>query len=277
MNSSGIVVYHIHFILDKPPVPGWEDVRHQLNAHSLYWIYEGQGVFATEEGAFEARKGMMVYLKPGLRLKMKSDFGQPLRVLMLLMDAAALTFGDFGAPLRVGPIESLQLPLARSLTPEQERQIHEKIRYIERCWVQEREARQAEIGYELASLIASLSVAGRASDPFEEAFAGVRKWIDTHYGEALRIAELAARFGISGSHLRALFLRELGMPPKAYLNRVRDEQAKKYLTLTDEPMKVVAAACGYADEHHFGKMFRKRNGVSPAKFRSSRKNKSDVK
>jgi len=36
---------------------------------------------------------------------------------------------------------------------------------------------------------------------------------------------------------------------------------------TDEPVKRIAASCGFADERHFGKMFRAWNdGVSPSRY-----------
>ncbi|WP_231570995.1 helix-turn-helix domain-containing protein [Gordoniibacillus kamchatkensis] len=46
------------------------------------------------------------------------------------------------------------------------------------------------------------------------------------------------------------------------------EKAKSLLLLTEEPMKAIAAACGFADEFHFSKMFRSWNDVSPARFRA---------
>ncbi|CAM4345641.1 helix-turn-helix transcriptional regulator [Paenibacillus alkaliterrae] len=269
MDSTDYTIYHIHFVYDKPPLPGWEDIRHKLNVHSLYWIYGGQGTFTTEEGSYEVHKGMMVYLKPELKLRMKSDFAQPLHVMMLLLDVARISFMDNGTNHQTEMVEILELPFIQMFSQEQEKQINERIRYIALNWTQDQSVHRIEIQYELASLIARMSGFIQKTDNFQEAYTGVRKWIDIHYSEELKIVELADRFGISPSHLRSWFLKELGIPPKEYLNRVRNEHAKKYLTLTVEPMRSIAEACGFSDEHHFGKMFRKWNRISPAKYRSN--------
>lgn len=269
MDSMSYTIYPIHLVYDKPPIPGWEDIRHKLSVHSLYWICDGKGLFTSEEGSFDVHKGMMVYLKPGFKLSMKSDFRQPLHVMMLLFDVVSITPDDNGKNYKSEMAETLDLPVVRLFSPEQEKQINERIRYIARNWTSGQSAHQVEIQYEAASLIAGMLISARQKDSFQEAYTGVRKWIDIHYNEELKIAELAGRFGISASHLRIWFLRELGIPPKEYLNRVRNEHAKKYLTLTVEPMKFIADACGFSDEHHFGKMFRKWNRISPAKYRNS--------
>ncbi|WP_169081791.1 helix-turn-helix transcriptional regulator [Paenibacillus sp. PL91] len=169
-------------------------------------------------------------------------------------------------------VARLDLPYVQLFSPEQEKQINERIRYIARNWTQSQSDHKVEMQYEVSSLITRMSGFAQITDSFQEAYRGVRKWIDTNYSEDLKIVELANRFGISTSHLRGWFLRELGIPPKEYLNQVRNEHAKKYLTFTVEPMKSIADACGFSDEQHFGKMFRKWNRIPPARYRNNSKN-----
>ncbi|UUZ80494.1 hypothetical protein LJK88_37340 [Paenibacillus sp. P26] len=48
--SQGDLVSHIHWVLAKPAVPGWEDIRRTVSGHTFYFIYSGKGVFIREEG-----------------------------------------------------------------------------------------------------------------------------------------------------------------------------------------------------------------------------------
>ena len=43
--SQGELVSHIHWVLAKPAVPGWEDIRQTISGHTFYYIYSGKGEY----------------------------------------------------------------------------------------------------------------------------------------------------------------------------------------------------------------------------------------
>ena len=53
-----------------------------------------------------------------------------------------------------------------------------------------------------------------------------------------------------------------------YLLNHRLEQACHLLLTTHWPVSQVAEACGFGDASYFGKAFRKKTGLSPAKYRA---------
>lgn len=131
--------------------------------------------------------------------------------------------------------------------------------------------RQAEFQYVLSRLIQFMKDTDTSSDPYMKAFQQAKLWLETCYHQSIRLEELAKTYHISVSQLRKMFMKHVGISPKAYLNQIRNEQAKTMLLLTDEPMKAIADACGFADEFHFGKMFRVWNEISPVRFRTMNK------
>lgn len=87
----------------------------------------------------------------------------------------------------------------------------------------------------------------------------------------LSIAALARYHGITPSHLARTFKRERGITPHAFLTQARLEHACRLLLDTNEPLKVVAAACGFTDDAHFVHQFRRAHHETPARWRRSRR------
>jgi AraC family transcriptional regulator len=51
--------------------------------------------------------------------------------------------------------------------------------------------------------------------------------------------------------------------------RRRIEHAKRQLARRDIPLKVVAADCGFSDQSHMTRLFRRLLGTTPAEYRNS--------
>lgn len=83
--------------------------------------------------------------------------------------------------------------------------------------------------------------------------------------------ELARKSSLSKEQLRALFQATLGVSPMKYVRRARMQRAKELLSLTAYPIKEVAAAVGFEDQHHFSRAFQQSEGMSPLEYRRSQK------
>ena len=86
----------------------------------------------------------------------------------------------------------------------------------------------------------------------------------------LSIKELAAEAGLSSSHFRRKFREELGISLGDYLAERRVSAAKRLLEETPSPVAEIARACGYDTIYSFSRFFRKRTGLPPTEWRSSR-------
>lgn len=97
----------------------------------------------------------------------------------------------------------------------------------------------------------------------------VPAYLSFNIGEPLTVAQMARRANLSPSRFSAVFRRRFGLSPHQYLLRLRIEHAQSMLTTTDLPLRDIAAACGFADEHHFSKAFKRMSGVSPGAYREA--------
>ncbi|BCJ39820.1 AraC family transcriptional regulator [Actinoplanes ianthinogenes] len=83
-------------------------------------------------------------------------------------------------------------------------------------------------------------------------------------GGAVRVEDLVAEAGCSHRHLVEVFRREVGLTPKRAARVVRYERAARLLRARQTTLAAVAAECGYCDQPHLTREFRRFSGVTPA-------------
>ena len=94
--------------------------------------------------------------------------------------------------------------------------------------------------------------------------------IDQDLSRPWSLDEIATAAKVSESHLGALFAAHCGCGPLHYLQQRRLQRA---CWLLDNPylrIHEVAAACGYEDVNYFVRLFRRRFGQPPGRWRASR-------
>lgn len=82
----------------------------------------------------------------------------------------------------------------------------------------------------------------------------------------LRIADLAALCGISEVYFRRIFHALHGKSPKEYVIDMRIERARRLLSDGSFTVREVAALCGYFEETHFSREFKRHTGCSPSDY-----------
>jgi AraC family transcriptional regulator len=95
------------------------------------------------------------------------------------------------------------------------------------------------------------------------------EYINANLPSKVTLAQLANVVGISKCHFSRAFKVSVGIPPGAYVAMMRVERAKRMIRSTREPLCQVAVACGFADQAHLCRSFRRWVGVSPAMWRKS--------
>jgi AraC-like DNA-binding protein len=86
-------------------------------------------------------------------------------------------------------------------------------------------------------------------------------------GQDMSLSEPAAACGLSPGYFARAFTRSVGTPPHRWLLLQRVLRAKSLLRDPDVSLTDVAAACGFADQSHFTRVFTGIVGASPGAWR----------
>lgn len=97
----------------------------------------------------------------------------------------------------------------------------------------------------------------------------VLRYIRENLNESIGLDELAAIAGLSKCHFSTMFKQSLGIPPYRYVLIQRIELAKRLLKQNDLAINEIALHCGFADQSHLTKHFRKASGKTPRAFREA--------
>lgn len=96
--------------------------------------------------------------------------------------------------------------------------------------------------------------------------------IDSNLDTTIHNKDLAAVARLCESHFNVAFRKSVGQSPHEYIIRRRMERAQGIMLSTDKALSEIAAECGFADQPHFTRLFRRVVGESPAAWRRARAN-----
>lgn len=97
--------------------------------------------------------------------------------------------------------------------------------------------------------------------------AKTQTWIAEHYEQDSPVAAMVRLSGLAERSFARRFVRATGMSPMEYVHLVRLEESKHVLETTDLPIEAVATDVGYQDASFFGRLFRRKVGLTPAQYR----------
>ena len=95
----------------------------------------------------------------------------------------------------------------------------------------------------------------------------VERHIDDNLERSLRLGELAKVAGLSNSYFSRAFKGAFGEPPHAFILRRRVARARMEMLGGEEPLAQIAVACGFADQAHLARIFRRETGSAPSAWR----------
>ena len=112
----------------------------------------------------------------------------------------------------------------------------------------------------------SAQLAAQAADrqPLRE----LQAWIVDHPDADCSVPALAHRVAMSPRNFARVFLREIGLTPAHYVERVRVEAARRRLEDSTDGVDAIAASCGFGTAETMRRTFLRHVRVAPSDYRT---------
>ncbi len=132
-----------------------------------------------------------------------------------------------------------------------------------------RSRRQIEAAAGILKLCAEYIILKELIEPENERIVATAKaYIKAHLADSLCVEDICRACGCSRTKLYDMFRATSGMGVAAYITEKRLKQARNLLRTTDLPVAEISARCGFCDYNYFGRVYKKRYGVSPRQERA---------
>jgi transcriptional regulator GlxA family with amidase domain len=92
-------------------------------------------------------------------------------------------------------------------------------------------------------------------------------WLKEHFREPGAVAGVVRHARIPERTLKRRFKLATGLAIIDYVQNLRLEEAKRLLESSDEPVEEIGFEIGYEDSSFFRRLFKRRTGVSPGRYR----------
>lgn len=98
----------------------------------------------------------------------------------------------------------------------------------------------------------------------------VTAFIKNNYTEKITLSDIGKHVFLSNSYLSKVFKDELGCSFTDYVNNLRIQKSKELLNTSTLSLIDISNAVGFDDQSYFTKVFKKKTGISPGKYREKR-------
>lgn len=92
-------------------------------------------------------------------------------------------------------------------------------------------------------------------------------YIQQNFNRELTVDEVAGFCKLNRNYFSRKFKKVMGCSPQEFIIRQRLTNAADLMSLTNLPIKTIAAQCGYPNQFHFSQAFKKFYGISPLEWR----------
>jgi len=95
----------------------------------------------------------------------------------------------------------------------------------------------------------------------------VKQELDDTFADGVRVRELAAHAGVHPVYLARQFRRHIGCSITDYRRLLKARAAAQSLTSSNDSFAAAATDFGFADQSHFGRVFKSVTGLTPLDYR----------
>ena len=254
-----------YFHSDKSKVSNTMGNQHYHNVYELYYLTEGSCNYFIDDKSYDIHAGDLVIIPEGIIHKTTYPEGAHARKL--------INFSRHYLPKSaIAQLSSLTYVYRNRAIASRVEALFENI--------EEEYKKRDDYTDDVLKAYVRLLILTLARNKNEAANDGsgnelvekVVRYVRDNYAQEITLASAAKEYSVSPEHLSRCFKRDTGFGFCEYLGLIRLQHAEQLLsTAPDLSVSEVAYSSGFNDSNYFSDKFKREYGVSPMKFRNSRK------
>lgn len=95
----------------------------------------------------------------------------------------------------------------------------------------------------------------------------IKKYIEDNFSQKITLDNLSQKHFMSPAYLQKQFKKHVGVSPNDYLTRIRIENSKKLLRVTNYSINKISFDTGFNNDSYFINIFKKSEGITPLEYR----------
>lgn len=222
----------------------------------LHVILTGGGAYTTGGKTYTLHGGDAFFIRPMESHFYQADQKNP-------WEYAWVGFGGYEAETMLAETVFSHNPIYRCA--DGEGNLISKVKELVTIY-EKKEENWLVLGGKLMELFGSMVV--KKEEQYEgEYLKKAIQYVEDHYSYDIKVQDIADWIGIDRTYLYRIFIRDMGMAPKAYLTQQRLRYAMRMLCSSQYSITEIAYSCGFCDMVSFHNHFRKKMGMTPGEYR----------
>ena len=263
--SPGCETSQLLYISQDQYSPTWNSSLHTHGCAELFFITDGHGRFRTQDSEFPVSIRDLIIINTNVPHTELSQWDSPLEYIVLgvenLETMAAGAEGYTMLHLHHGWDElmnclHLMLREAHDAQPDFEEACRSLLKVV-----------LIQLGRQGEAALSAEAAGGRASRECDL----VRRYIDNHFKEDLKLDQLAELAHLNKFYLAHAFRQEFGTSPINYLISRRIAESRFLLRETDHNLSLIAQIVGFSSSSYFSQCFSRVEGITPMEYRKRRR------
>ncbi|CAG7636999.1 helix-turn-helix domain-containing protein [Paenibacillus allorhizosphaerae] len=250
---------------------GWSLKPRRLKQYQLQYVLEGSAEYVIQDRSYVTNRGDLLLHGPNEQHYVRTMPGTPYVCISIVFH-----FGSTSFPIH-DLLRSDSADANHHMGNFANHALENKLSELVLHYRQSGLYHQLHCQNLLMQILLHLSAASNALDPVaskkEDANKAklilVRNYIASHFREGFGHRDLEKLTGWSRNYIIVQFRKTFGMSPTQYLIWIRLEKAKELALQSGLSFSEIASEVGYVNIHAFGKIFKRKTGMSLSEFCAS--------
>lgn len=244
----------IEYFIERKCQPGWCITEDVVTFHDLSYIFAGRAIYTIDGVEYPLSAGDLLYVPPG---SARSAITDPEN----LMSMYSVNFNWLYPQNDTTP-----LPFQTVTAIGFSHQIIGLYKQMNQQWLEKKYGYRMESrGLFCIVLSRYLTAITGENQPLlqDNRIVKVKSYILNNFDRPISLKILAEYIGLSPNYLGTLFCEVEGISVKAYINKIRINNAENLLLNEQMTVSEVAEKCGFSDLFYFSKVYKQLKGIPP--------------